>query len=88
MFPWWCLGSWSARRPDGESWWGEVVLPRAVPCLGTGDATANTKMKPERDHLPQTEKAKAEAQRGGLSSLFFPGGIQCDEFSVRASATL
>lgn len=43
---------------------------------------------PERDHLPRPEKAKAEAQRGRLSSLSSPSGIQCDEFSARASATL
>lgn len=53
-----------------------------------GGMQLQTRNEPERDHLPRTEKAKAEAQRGGLSSLFSPGGIQCDEFSARASATL
>lgn len=35
-----------------------------------GGMQLQTRNEPERDHLPRTEKAKAEAQRGGLSSLF------------------
>lgn len=50
------------------------------------------------DAVPSAERAGARpspsdrAQRGGLSPLiwgfFFAGGIQCDEFKARASATL
>lgn len=61
---------------------------QAVPWLGRG-AQLQTQNKPERDHVPRTEKAKAEHKGVGfLLFFFFPGGIQCDEFSARASATL
>lgn len=70
MLPWWCLGSWSARRPDGESWWGEVVLPRAVPCLGTGDSTANTKMS-WRGTISLGQRKRRQRHKGVGFLLFF-----------------
>lgn len=69
MLPWWHLGRWSARRPGGESCWGEWPFPGCA-MAGEGGTTANTKQTGEGP-CPSDRESEGRAQRGGLSSLFF-----------------
>jgi len=90
MLPQWCLGPWRERRPEGEGWWDTAVLPRVVPHLGRGEMQFQVQNEPENDHLLGQRKRRHRHKGVGflLPPFFFSGGIQCDEFSARASATL